>query len=629
LIPLFACATLGGCGGPKPTVTAQKPALPTSIQHPAEPAARIQLAERYVRSGDTFGAIEQLEVVRTLGDRTESLALRLAGLYDTLGEPEAAANVLATFAVKPSATSTLYLAYSRELLKLGEFTRAADALDPLIAQWQVLPNDTRQYIARTLLLAGEAERAGKLIPVDSAGSDAEWLALHGLQTLLSGQPKVAAAALTRSVALDAQNGDHAYLLGRAWLASGVPDRALQAWSMAMALPNAPPQAAIGVARLLIQANHVDEAARLIQSLGSVANQMPAYWQVQSLLAQQGKQTTLSRIALGYAAYHNGDPWQAEAIWREALPHANAEDAWALYTALLNSAAQRQDRISVSYATVAAKRFPDDYHLLKSRAELLLRQNARAEALAVAQRLPPLEPPDQAGQAADLLAQIALILEREDLLRRSVQREREQAPRNPNALLHLIEWQHRQQWTPANLESTLKLCQEAIAIAPESAEAYFRAGEALKSLNRPQEAMTMLRHALTLAPRLHDGSPNALLAQIEQREGLLEESRYEFGQARRLNQLRDPWPTQMELLYRDHPAPTLDEWRTLARLALDRHQPWNALCATTRALRLAPDDVKSLRMRAAALSRLGRPDEALTAMRAVTLLTAQTSSAKSL
>lgn len=126
---------------------------------------------------------------------------------------------------------------------------------------------------------------------------------------------------------------------------------------------------------------------------------------------------------------------------------------------------------------------------------------------------------------------------------------------------------------------------------------------------------MLRHALTLAPRLHDGSPNALLAQLEQRQGLQEESRFELGQARRLNRLRDPWPTQIELLYRNHPAPKSNEWKALGLLALDRHEAWVALCAATRAMRLAPRDPAFLRMRAAALSRLGRPDEALAAMQA--------------
>jgi Flp pilus assembly protein TadD len=616
---VVACATIG-CARRKPAAFVSP--LPASTRAsasvsvdrpPKDPEARVQLAEQYAGSGETFAAIEQLEVARDLGDHDNDHALRLAGLYDTIGEPEAAAAVLETAAAKQSAAPAVLLGYSRELLKLGEFARAANAIQPLYAQWQAQPDDVRRYIARSLLLAGRAEQAGKQIPATS--SDAEWLALRGLQLLLSGQPQGAASALTRSVALNPHQSRNAYLLGQAWLAAGVPARALEAWNAAAGLPDAPPQIAVSAAGLMVQANRFDEATSVMERMTGAARMLPAYWEVQERLARKGGQPVLAQIARGYAAYHSGDPWQAEAIWRAAVPQAQAEDAWAIYTALLNSAALRQDRASLSYANTAAKRFPTDYYLLKSRAELLLEQNARVEALAVAERLPQLEPPDRAGQAADLLARIALKSGKPDLLMRSVQRQRELAPRDPAALLHLIEWQRRQQWTPANLESTLKLCREAITIAPDSAEAYFRAGEVLKSLGRSQEAMTMLRHALTLAPRLHDGAPNVLLAQLEQRQGLLTESRYELRQARWLNRLRDPWPTQMELLYRDHPPPTPGEWKMLGRLALDRHEVWVALCASTRAARLAPKDPDSLQIRAAALSRLGRPDEALAALQA--------------
>jgi tetratricopeptide (TPR) repeat protein len=413
--------------------------------------------------------------------------------------------------------------------------------------------------------------------------------------------------------LNSGQSRNAYLLGEAWFEAGDAARAQASWQASADSQDAPPQYAVAAAQLLIQANRFDEAAMLIQHIGGQAQSLPAYWLVQEALARKAGQRVFARIARGYAAYHSGDPWQAEAIWRAALPEATKDDAWALSMAVINSAEKRQDRIALPYATEAAKRFPHDYYILKKRADLLLGQNARAEALAVAEPLASIEPPEQAGQAADLVARIALKLGDVELLRRSVQRERAQAPRDASALLHLIEWQRRQQWTPANMESTLKLCKEAISVDPGNAEAYYRAGEVLKSMGRAGEAMTMLRHALTLNPRLHDGSLNALLSQIERTRGLLAESRYELREVKRLNELRDPWPTQMELLYREAPAPTLREWKTLGQMALHRHEPWVALCAATRANRVAPFDPEVFQMRATALSRLGRADEALRAM----------------
>src|SRR5690348_4668823 len=114
---MLACAMIGGCSGQRPpagahspAITAQAAALAAVRRQPDDITARLQLAGRYAASGETFAAIEQLEVARELGDGDESLALRLAGLYDSMGEPEFASDVLADAARKPHASSALLLA---------------------------------------------------------------------------------------------------------------------------------------------------------------------------------------------------------------------------------------------------------------------------------------------------------------------------------------------------------------------------------------------------------------------------------------------------------------------------------------------------------------------------------------
>jgi tetratricopeptide (TPR) repeat protein len=575
---------------------------------------------------DTFAAIEQMEVARDLGDHDPDHAQHLAALYDGLGEPEMAEAVLAA-AVKPDSKPALLLAHSQALLKLGLFAEASEAVHPLIAQWSTLANETRQYVARSALLAGDADAAGqilKLQPETSDGTDPEWPAIRGLQALLEGQARKAVDAFASAVKRNPSDAWNATLLGRACQEAGDSRGALNAWGPAVQPSDAPPEALIGAATLLAQANRLDEADQLLTRVANEDRRAPTYWQAQSLVAGRRKQFTAEQAALGYMAYNSGDPWRAEAIWQASFPKAKEADARELCVAIFNSAFRREDpRTALRYAGMAVSRRPKDPYLLKSLAEFQVAQNLLAEALATAQRFQAVAPPNQQAQAAELLSRIALDSGKPDLLQQSAQRNRDLAPNDPLPLLHLAEWQYSQGRSLENLERTLKLYQQASAVAPDSAEAAARAGIVLNEMKRVPEALSALLHALTLAPRVLEGTPNALLAQLEARQGLSRESAFETRQYMRLRALKDAWPNQIKAMRQESPEPGLTAWKRLAQTALDRHETWVALCASRRATRLAPHDPASWRLLAAANKRFGWFFEALDAMRQADRLTHHT------
>src|SRR5690349_15654011 len=85
-IPILVYVSVCSCSAPKlsssahpSSVTAQEATLARVRRQPGDLAARLQLAELYASSGETFAAIEQMEIARELGGKDESLILRLAG----------------------------------------------------------------------------------------------------------------------------------------------------------------------------------------------------------------------------------------------------------------------------------------------------------------------------------------------------------------------------------------------------------------------------------------------------------------------------------------------------------------------------------------------------------------------
>jgi Flp pilus assembly protein TadD len=575
----------------------------------------LQLATQYISAGETFAAIEQMEAARSLGASDEPVSLRLAQLYDSLGEFEAAGNVLAEAAAKPSASVALRMAFSKTLRDLGDFQGAAEAVRPLLPQWQSLPANTQQYVARALLLAGDAEEASKLLPPQT--TDADWLVLRGLAAGLLGQADAATQALTQATERNPQDAWNLTLLGQAWRTAHDSGKALQAFTQATELPNAPLEAFLGAAQLLTEAGRLPEAAAMLRHIGASDQKNPDYWQVQSLFSQRQKQPVIEQLARGYAAFYGGDPWQAEALWNAALPLAKGDDARELYADLLNSASLRQDPQTIlHYANAAATRWPRDPYFLKRLADERLRQSMLPDALAAAEQLQQVAPPEQGAQVAELLSRIALDSGKPDLLQQSAQRNETLDPKDPAPYLHLAEWQYAQGRTPDNLERTRKLYESALAVAPQDAEAQARLGIVLRDLNRPQDAIASLLHALTLDSRVLEGVPNIQLTQLYQQQGRTPESAFETKWYNRLHTLKEAWPPLLKALRQDRPV---QDWKALGEMALNRHEKVIALCAFTRATRLAPNDPTLWQGLAAVQKRFEWFEAALTSMRKAYLL----------
>jgi tetratricopeptide (TPR) repeat protein len=628
---LIALTPIGGCT-PRPAgpATAGGPSSPSGatnsasgnaapVASPAEAkvrsnpndlAARQALADDYFRAGESFAGIEQLEAARALGDHNPQHLRDLAQRYDALNEPEAAADLLASSADGTPETAQLL---SGITLKLGDFARSATALRPLLKSWATLPPAIQQAVVRALLLAGDAEAAAPLLP--HSANDADWLGLVGLQATLAGKPAQAADAYTKALTLTPTDTWTAALLGQALLAAGRQDRALAIWSQVAQAQDPPPQALIGLARLQANAGQLDQADALLDHVQGEDHKQPAYWQTVALVAGKRHHDVVQRIALGYAAYNQGDPWRAEAIWQGALAQADDVLARQALAALSNSAARRQNgQVALRYAATAAKRWPQDPECLRQYADMLLEQSQLKEALAVAQRLQSIAPPERQAQAAELLSRIALDSSQPDLLKQNVQRGRELAPADPIPLLRLAEWQGQQGHDTANLERTLALYEEARRIAPDNAEATARAGLILADLKRTDEAIATLLHALSLNPRVLDGAPNALLTQLYAQQGRTWESRFEAQWYQRIRALKDPWPSLLKSLRQEHPAPSSADWKALGEMALRRHENWIALCAFTRYVRLSDAAPAAWRDLAAAQKRFAWFDEALASMR---------------
>ncbi|HZT42869.1 MAG TPA: tetratricopeptide repeat protein [Chthonomonadaceae bacterium] len=608
-VPLFLLLGIGvalaGCT--PPSAPAVRPASsPSSLRAaPHSIPERLTLSDQQERAGETFAAIEQIEAARILGEKEEGVDLRLARLYDSIGEYEQAAAVLGQAAARPGASSDVRVAWSQALFKLGDFPGADRALQPLLSHWDRLPDETRRTIVRTLLLADDLRAARPLL---SLSPQPEWLALKGTAALLDGQPAEAVHTLIQTVKADPNDGWNRYLLGWAFSAAGNKQGALTTWQAAAALPDAPGSAAIGAARILAEEGRADDAERLLKQVRKEDTETPAYWQAWNRIAQDRKQPVQEALTRGYAAFYGGDPWQAERVWQQILPQAQTDDAKELYAAIHNSAFRRHDMdVAARFADAAAARWPKDPYFLKRRAEVLLGQNRLSEALAVGNRLKRITPPDQQAEVAELLARIALDSGKPDVLQQNAQECKSLKPTDPDPVLHLAEWQAQEGRSPENLERTLALYREAAAIDPQNAEAQARAGLVLVDLKRPDEAILLLLHALTLTPRVLDGTPNAQLAMLYRQRGQMPESQFETAQYERLHRLKDDWPSLLKLLRSDGP---LSAWNTLGRTALDRHETWIALCAYVRCTQKAPQDAKCWFGLAAAQKRSGWFEETL-------------------
>jgi Flp pilus assembly protein TadD len=157
---------------------------------------------------------------------------------------------------------------------------------------------------------------------------------------------------------------------------------------------------------------------------------------------------------------------------------------------------------------------------------------------------------------------------------------------------------------------LEAYREAVRRAPNNPEAHARLGGLLAELRRTDEATRELLQALSLSPRVMDGVPDIQLARMYRLAGRKPEAEFHERRYAALRRSKDDW---LNLLRVMRGAGSPSDWRRLGEAALERKESWIAVCAFVRLTRLAPSDFEAWRGLAAASRRLGRFEEALSAM----------------
>src|SRR5207248_216389 len=112
LIPSLTLYAVSGC---RPSSPPPAPSVsPTSLaalqakvhREPGNPVTRLELAEEYARQGETYAAIEQMQLAYDAGSRDKATAMRLAERYNAVGETEEAEAILAAAAKEAASSST-------------------------------------------------------------------------------------------------------------------------------------------------------------------------------------------------------------------------------------------------------------------------------------------------------------------------------------------------------------------------------------------------------------------------------------------------------------------------------------------------------------------------------------------
>ncbi len=610
---IFIPFTLLACSHPpKPTIVTldpEKQVLAVIAKNSSDPVPRLSLAKRYASTGRTHSAIQQAEIARKLGAATDENLFFLQKIYRSVGEAETAAAVLESGTHASMCSQSLRFALSQAYLDIGDFTKAADILLPIAKNSELISPTVKLNSARTLLMAGRIHEAEKLIP--QPDNNPETLALIGFSAALQGKKDAAVQYLAKACQLNPSDAFNLTLLGRAQLTAGDKKGALTSFQAAVSLQDAPPIAFTSAAELMIHAGQTKEASDLLRAIPPDLQKDPSYWEAQAALSNELKQPVSAAISAGYAAFHRGDPWKAEVIWQRTLPIATGDDAPELFAAVFNSAYQRQDAVvSMKIMSEAVKKWPQNAFFAHKHAELLLGQNMLKESLAEAERYRSLAPPQEQATVAELFCRVALDSGKHELLVRYAKLAKELSPRDPLPTLHLAEWQLNQGRSKENLEATLKYYLEAISISPDSAEARSRAGIVLNDLNRPEEAEDQLQKALSIDPRILDGTANFTLAQIYQKQGRTAESEFEQAEYIRMQKLKDGWLAMMKAFRK---ITSVSEWKQFGERALQRHDNWIALCAFQQATKYSPTDKAAWRGLAAVQKRMGRFDDSVRSM----------------
>jgi Flp pilus assembly protein TadD len=155
--------------------------------------------------------------------------------------------------------------------------------------------------------------------------------------------------------------------------------------------------------------------------------------------------------------------------------------------------------------------------------------------------------------------------------------------------------------PANLKDALAAYTTATTKAPGDPEAWASRGSLEAELGQKDAASASLYQALSLWPRVQDGTPHLKLISLLNAADPAGLRAFHTAEYKRLRALKDGWPTALKLL---RSSGTAKQWLEFGQLALERHENWIALCAFQQALKLAPSNASAYRGLAAARWRSG-------------------------
>ena len=580
LLPaITACSYLSGCV--KSPSTAQK----------ISPSA-VKTAAQLFDEGRTAEALASLSATCDVQIDAECTR-RISQAFDTLGEPEQAYLVLESSTNKDTAVLGNQLSLE---LRLGNFQNSATIARKIATTGQMtvpILDDVGLALAFTDPVTMDAS----LARMPESG---QVFRLRGISALAAGKPKAAATWLKQASVNPETDATTWYLLGVARRASGDPLGAKQAFGQAAESKVPSLDAAIAMAGM--------DASTLLTLDGSQASvrEHPGYWRVVAKDRQTNGNTIPAGIALGYALFYDGLPLDAEQKWSSFLNGATGTDRRELLAALFNSAYKRQDSpLAQKWVDLALSVFPGDMWFRKRRAEVLVQQNRLKEA---AEQVTTIMPASTAGQGNVSLEELCdlrcrVLLDSGDTagFQSAIQAYIKAAPQSEFPYLMRAEAALAAGRQKSNLTEAISAYTTATEKSPSDPEAWASLGILQAELGQKDAALESLYHALSLGPRVQDGTPHLKILSLLGASETPALRAFHTTQYRRLRELKDGWPTALKLL---RVAGTGEQWLEFGTLALNRHENWLALCAFQQAVKKLPNDPAGYRGLAAARWRRG-------------------------
>ena len=552
----------------------------------------VKTAAELFDAGQTAQALAALAATCDPTTDTECTR-RIAQAWETLGEPEQAIAVLTSAKTQDTAILANQLSVS---LRMGYFVNAAAIARKTAAMGQLtapILNDVGLALAFTDPISMDASLA-------RMPASPQVFRLRGVSALVAGNPKAAASWLTQASSDPETDAKTWYILGVARRASGDPAGAKKAFEQAVAAKESSLDAAIALA-----ANDATALAAL-DAKKSAVREHPGYWRVVAKDRFANGQSTAAGIAKGYAAFYDGLPLDAEQTWASILDKAIGPDRREVLAALFNSAYKRQDSpLAQKWVDRALLEFPDDMWFRKRRAEVLVQQNRLKDAVKQIETISTSDKPGQGtvsqAELSDLKCRVLLDSGDVSGFQAAVETYIKDAPDSEFPYLMRGEAILAAGRQPVNLKDALAAYTTATTKAPNDPEAWASRGTLEAELGLKDAASASLYQALSLWPRVQDGTPHLKLISLLNPADPAGLRAFHTAEYKRLRALKDGWPTALKLL---RASGTGQQWRDFGQLALERHENWIALCAFQQAVKKLPKDPAGYRGLAAARWRSG-------------------------